>query len=75
MDRRTDTDRFIDTAPHTMQVVTKIIAAHEMNRTELTCNKSTQLGLHDAFTGHARLRHLIGRSETRTLGAQSVCAL
>ena len=39
--------------------------------TELTCNKSTQL--HHAFIGHARQRHdLIGCSETRTIGAQSV---
>ena len=40
-----------------------------MNRTELACNKSTQL--HDAFIG----RDLIGDSETRTVGAQSASAL
>jgi len=41
-------------------------------QTELTCNKSTQL--HDAFIGHERQRRdLIGCSETRTVGAQSVC--
>jgi len=41
------------------------------NWTELTRNKSTQL--HDAFIGHARRRHdLIGCSETRTVGAQTV---
>ena len=31
--------------------------------------------LHGAFIGHARLRHFIARSETRTVGAQSVRAL
>ena len=51
-----------------------LFAAHEMNRTELNCHKSTQL--HDAFTGHARQRHdLLGCRETRTVGAQSVHAL
>jgi len=48
--------------------------AHELNGTELTCNKLTQL--YDAFIGHARQRRdLIGCSETRSAGAQSVCAL
>ena len=39
-------------------------------RTELVCNKSTQL--YDAFIGHARQRHdTTGCSETRTLGGQT----
>jgi len=43
-------------------------------RTELTCNKSTQL--HDTFIDHARQsQHLIGCSETRTVCAESVGAL
>ena len=51
-----------------------LFIAHELNSTELTCNKSTQL--HDAYTGHARQCHdLIGCSETRTVGAQSVLNL
>ena len=41
---------------------------------ERSCNKSTQL--RDAFIGQASQRHdLIGCSETRTVGAQSVRAL
>jgi len=40
--------------------------ARELNWTELTCNKSTQL--HDAFIGRARQRHdVIGCSETRSV--------
>jgi len=51
-----------------------LFIAHELNSTELTCNKSTQL--HDAYTGHERQCHdLIGCSETRTVGAQSVLNL
>jgi len=43
-------------------------------RTELTSTDLQQLDqLHDAFIGRARQRHdLIGCSETRSVGAQSV---
>ena len=45
-----------------------------MNLAKLTCNKSIQL--YDAFIGVARQRHdLIGCSETRTVGAQSVLSM
>jgi len=51
-----------------------LFTAHEMNRTGLNCNKSTQL--HDAFTGHARRRHnLIGCRSTRTFDVRPVRAL
>ena len=60
-----------------------IVAAHfhflfarlvrgSLTELKMTCSKSTPL--HDAFIGHARQRHLIGCSETRTVGAQSVRA-
>ena len=50
------------------------VCSQYVNWTELTCNKTTNLL--DAFIGHARQRHdLIGCSETRTVGAQSVRAL
>jgi len=44
----------------------EVFTEHEMNLTELTDNKATQI--HDTFIGHARRHHdLIGCSETRTL--------
>jgi len=46
----------------------EVFTVHEMNLTELTDNKATQI--HDTFIGHARRHHdLIGCSETRTLCA------
>jgi len=49
--------------------------SQRINCTELTCNMPTQLHDACAFISHARQRHgLIGCSETRTVGAQSVRA-
>jgi len=51
-----------------------LFTTRELNSTELTCNKSTQL--HEAFIGRARQHHdLIGCSETRTVVASSVHVL
>jgi len=67
----TGSDLMCPTATMTSRV--KACSLH-MNSTELTCSKLTQL--HDACIGHARRRHdLIGCSETRSVGAQSVRAL
>ena len=45
------------------------VCSQQTNWTELTCNESTQLGLHEAFID------FVSCSETRTVGAQSVRAL
>ena len=64
------TQRDLLTSQH---IAAKACSQH-INWTELTCNLSTQL--HFAFICHARQRHdLIGCSETRTVGAQSVRVL